>query len=521
MLLHEVVEFAARRSPDAIALIADGRTWTFGELWSEVRAMASWVADRVDPGDRVAIVSDNRVEVVVAMYAVPLAGAVAMFANTRLVPAEIASLMADVRPVLVVGSAAQVDRLDGVLPGVASVREVHRFEELPFPFCSAEKTVHGHFRRTERAVDERETAWIIHTSGTTGRPKGARLTHRSLLAGVLATALSRPVGPDDVYLFPFPLFHVASYNVVHLHLRGRPVVLVPRFDAEAVMASVERHRVTTMSLAPTMIAMLLDHPARESFDLSSLRHVFYGASAIPADVLRRGLAELRCGFGQGYGMTELSGNLAFLDAEDHRRAVGDAPHLLASAGRVGPLGSIRLVRDDLGPDGALVDVAPGEPGEIVVRGDQVIAGYWERPDDDATAFVDGWFRTGDVGRLDDDGYLYVVDRRKDIIVSGGENVASLEVEDVLCGHPAVAAAAVVGVPDERWGERVTAVVVARPGSAIDGHELVAWCEGRLAGFKRPRYALVVDELPTNASGKVLKAEVRRLAADALAGRGDI
>lgn len=515
MLLHEVVEFAARRSPDAVALVADGRTWTFGELWDEVRATASWVAERVEPGGRVAIVSDNRAEVVVAMYAVPMAGAIAMFANTRLVPAEIASLLADVRPVLVVGSAEQLDRLDGVLPGVDSVREVHRF-----PIGAAEAAPRGG-AGAERAVDDRDTAWIIHTSGTTGRPKGARLTHRSLLAGVLATALARPVGPGDVYLFPFPLFHVASYNVVHLHLRGRPVVLVPRFDAEAVMAAVERHRVTTMSLAPTMIAMLLDHPARGSFDLSSLRYVFYGASAIPADVLRRGLDELRCGFGQGYGMTELSGNLAFLDAADHRRAAADAPHLLASAGRVGPLGSIRLVRDGLGPDGALVDVDPGEPGEIVVRGDQVIDGYWERPDDDAAAFVDGWFRTGDVGRLDGDGYLSIVDRRKDIIVSGGENVASLEVEDVLSGHPAVAAAAVVGVPDERWGERVTAVVVARPGAAIDGDELVAWCEGRLAGFKRPRHALVVDELPTNASGKVLKAEVRRLAAEALGGGGDI
>ena len=470
MLLHEVVEFAAVRTPDTTALVFEDRAWTFAELWADIEVAAGWLAERTDPGDRIAIVSDNRPEVVVLMYAAPMVGVVAMFANTRLVESEIADLIADVSPVLELRS----DEL-GELSAVQNVG------------------------RERIATDDRATAWIIHTSGTTGRPKGAMLTHRSLMAGVMATALARPVGPDDTYLFPFPLFHVASYGVVHLHFRGRPVVLVPKFDAVPVMAAIERHRVTTISLAPTMIAMLLDHPERASFDLSSLRHVFYGASAIPRDVLQRGLAEFGCGFGQGYGMTELSGNAVFLDAEAHRRAAVDEPHLLSSCGKVGPLAAIRLADD----------------GEILIRGDQVVPGYWDRPEANAAAFVDGWFRTGDIGRFDDEGYLYIVDPSKDIIVSGGENVASLEVEDVLSEHPDLAAVAVVGVPDERWGERVVLVAVARPGTDPSADGVMAWARGRLAGFKRPRQVLFVDELPTNASGKVLKREVRNLAAERL------
>jgi len=512
MLLHEVIEFAAHRTPDAIALtfsdsVSGERHWTFASLWRDVVAMAEWIAARTEVGDRVAIVSDNRPEVVIALYAVPLAGTVAMFANTRLVPSEMIDLIGDVRPTLVLGSAEQIERIEPLLDEVPSVREVRSFEWLAGA-APAAPTAASRPLATDAA--DADTAWIIHTSGTTGRPKGALLTHRSLMAGVMSSALARPLAADEVYLFPFPLFHVAAYNVVHVHLRGRPVVLVAKFESVPVMAAIETHRVTSLSLAPTMISMLLDHPDRNNHDLTSLRNIYYGASAIPLDVLRRGLSEFGCGFGQGYGMTELSGNAAFLDADAHRLAADSAPHLLSAAGRVGPVGAFRLVDD--GPDGSIVDVAAGDAGEIVVRGDQVISAYWERPEATAEAFVDGWFRTGDIGRFDAEGYLYVVDRRKDIIVSGGENVASLEVEDVLSAHPDIAQVAVVGVPDERWGERVVAVAVARPGTTLSEDEVLSWATGRLAGFKRPRRLLVVDELPVNASGKVLKRAVRAWAA---------
>jgi acyl-CoA synthetase (AMP-forming)/AMP-acid ligase II len=355
-----------------------------------------------------------------------------------------------------------------------------------------------------------DCAWLIFTSGTTGTPKGVMLTHASLAAGVANSAIARPLAEDDVYLFPFPLFHVAAYNVLHAHLRRRPVVLVPRFDAEEVLALIESEGVTCCSLAPTMVAMLLDHPARRADSLQGLRQISYGASAMPLDLLRRVLQELpHCGLAQGYGMTELSGNAVFLTPDDHRRAAADEPELLAAAGRPGPLVALRIVDDDDRP------VATGQPGEILVRGDQVCAGYWNDAAATEASRIGPWLRTGDIGRIVD-GVLFVVDRKKDLIITGGENVASREVEDLVGLHPDVGQVAVVGVADARWGEAVCAVVVAAAEHEVEPDELIAWTEGRMAGFKRPRHVVVVDELPMNASGKVDKGAVRRAAHDALA-----
>jgi len=506
VLLHQIVDFAAAADPSGLALVDGADRWTFAELASRVDGAARRLAALTEAGDRIVVVSDNSAQVVVALYAVPRAGAIATFANTRHTPAEIGELLRATRPTVVLASAEQLARLAAVpeLSEVASVLLLDAPETFDDPAGAAvPRPPDGSLP----AITADDCAWLIHTSGTTGRAKGVMLTHRSLMAAVTNTAVARPMQDDDVYLFPFPLFHVAAYNVLHSHLRRRPVVLLPRFDAPRVLELIHREHVTTCSLAPTMLAMLLDHPDRAAADLTSLRQISYGASAMPLDLLRRVQAELPdCGLAQGYGMTELSGNAVFLDPAAHRRAATTEPHLLAAAGRPGPLVALRIV-DDAGED-----VAPGAAGEILVRGDQVCAGYWEAPDATAEAFDGEWFRTGDVGRLDAEGQLYVVDRKKDIIISGGENVASREVEDVVGTHPAVDHVAVVGLPDARWGEKVTAVVVARDGSGLDPDELVVWTDGRLAGFKRPRVVVVVDELPLNASGKVDKRAVRELAA---------
>ena len=514
MLLHQIVEFAAAAEPDTTALVFGDRRWTFSGLADLVARLGSGLAASVRPGDRVAVLADNRPEYVAALYALPRAGAVLAMGNTRHTPQEQADMLQACGASAVIGTADQLERLAPLASGLAGVGQwwtLDPDQEVDVPPGTRPVTelleagvVAAH------AADERDTAWLIHTSGTTGRPKGAMLTHRSLEAAVLNTTMARPVAPDDVYLFPFPLFHVAAYNVVHHHLRRRPVVLLPRFDPVQVMTAVESERVTSVSLAPTMVSMLLDHPDRPRHDLSSLRQIGYGAAAMPLDLLRRTLVELpRVGLAQGYGMTELSGNAVFLGPDEHRRAAAGEPGLLAAAGRPAPLVELRLVDDD----GA--EVAPGDPGEILVRGDQVCAGYWDDPDATAASRVGGWFRTGDVGRIDEQGYLSIVDRKKDLIITGGENVSSREVEDVVSEHPAVAAVAAVGVPDERWGERVCAVVVWREGAVADGRDLIDWTEGRLAGFKRPRLVVPVDELPVNASGKVEKRRVRDLVAGRL------
>jgi acyl-CoA synthetase (AMP-forming)/AMP-acid ligase II len=525
VFLHEILELAAAERPDDLALVTDGRRLTFAQLAARVVVLARWTAERTSPGDRVVLIADNHLDVVAALYAVPAAGAVLTFSNTRHTPAEVDDLIATTGPTLVLAGADQLDRLSGHLAertglGVWSIGGQHDAADgdltrvlddtlgamtHPGPGGTGPAgtgptgAVDGSAGTTDSLDD---CAWLIHTSGTTGRPKGVVLTHRSLAAGVANSAIARPLADDDVYLFPFPLFHVAAYNVLHAHLRRRPVVLVPRFDAAAVLNLIRDEGVTCCSLAPTMLAMLLDHPGRTASSLTGLRQISYGASAMPLDLLRRVLAELPdCGLAQGYGMTELSGNAVFLTPDDHRRAATDEPELLAAAGRPGPLVALRIV------DEQDRTVAPGAPGEILVRGDQVCAGYWNDPDATAAARVGPWFRTGDVGRISD-GMLFVVDRKKDLIITGGENVASREVEDVLSEHPAVGQVAVVGVQDDRWGEAVCAVVVPSPGASPDPEELVTWTRGRMAGFKRPRRVVLVDALPLNASGKVDKARVR-------------
>lgn len=518
MLLHEIVELAAADRPDDPALVTDGRRLSFAELDRRIRVVAELVAARTSPGDRVVLIADNHLDVVTALYAVPRAGAVLTFGNTRHTPDELRSLISTTSPTLLLVDVHQLERLapGGVggaeLPPTLSLGGSHPAALADLTaMADAAPVEHGPpiARSDEHEPDVDDCAWLIFTSGTTGTPKGVVLTHASLAAGVSNSAIARPLAEDDVYLFPFPLFHVAAYNVLHAHLRRRPVVLVPRFDAAEVLALVEAEGVTCCSLAPTMVAMLLDHPARRADSLQGLRQISYGASAMPLDLLRRVLQELpHCGLAQGYGMTELSGNAVFLTPDDHRRAAADEPELLAAAGRPGPLVALRIVDDDDRP------VAPGQPGEILVRGDQVCAGYWNDPAATEASRLGPWLRTGDVGRIVD-GVLFVVDRKKDLIITGGENVASREVEDLVGLHPDVGQIAVVGVTDARWGEAVCAVVVPAAERDVEPDELIAWTEGRMAGFKRPRHVVVVDELPMNASGKVDKAAVRRTAHDAL------
>lgn len=507
MLLHEIVEFSARRSPDGVALVAGPERRTFAELHRRVEAVAGALGEMAGRGERVAVLSENTPAYVELYYAVPRAGLVLAPLNHRLHPEEWVGALRHVGASVVVGERALLDRLVPLLGGVPTVGAVVCTDApRPGEVAYEELVAHGAAPAPMEGQRAGDVAWLLFTSGTTGAPKAAMLTHGGLIAGALATSMARGVRSDDAYLFPFPLCHVAGYNVLLFHLHARPVVLMPRFDADGVLGVVDRERITIVSLAPTMISMLLRHPGLAGADLSSLRSVWYGASGIPVQVLREGLARLGCGFEQGYGMTELSGNAAFLDSASHRRGAEGDDRLLEAAGRPGPLVAMRVVDD------AMEDVPVGETGEIVVRGDQVTAGYWDDPAATAEAFAGGWFHTGDLGRFDDEGYLYVVDRKKDVIVTGGENVSSREVEEVLHRHPCVLEAAVVAVPDEQWGEAVCAVVVTRPGTAVSEGELVSLCRDHLAGFKKPRHVVFVDELPKNAAGKIVKQQVREVAA---------
>ena len=489
MRLHEIIERQAAARPSAPALIDGARTFTFAELHDRVRRARAVIDSMVEPGACVAVIGANHHGWIDCYYGIPAAGRVLVLLNHRLSAGELEVLLERSGAEAVIGADAQLERLD---LGGRSMLDWTAWEA-----ALAEVTVDGVESGESTSGDD--LAWLLFTSGTTAAPKGAMLTHASLLAAVDASTAARPVEADDIYLVPFPLCHVAGYNVLHRHRNGRPVVLVDRFDPASFCRCVAVHGVTSTSLAATMLDALLDlldaEPARVD-DLVTLRSIAYGAAPMSVSLLRRADAMLHVDLAQGYGMTELSGNAVFLDAVDHRRGIAGEEQLLRAAGRPAPGVEVRLADD----------------GEILVRAPQAMIGYWNDPDATARALVDGWLATGDIGRFDDTGLLYVVDRSKDIVITGGENVSSREVEEVLVTAPGIARAAVVAAPDARWGESVCAFVVPSIAGEFDEAAVVTHARARLAGFKVPKRFVLIDALPVNASGKVLKNELRALVA---------
>jgi acyl-CoA synthetase (AMP-forming)/AMP-acid ligase II len=474
-LIHDLVSRAAAVAPDRPAIITeDGAATTFAEFDGLIRTTAAWVASRTEPGDRVAVIADNSLDYARLYYGVPRAGRILMLINQRLAPAEQLVQLDAAAPTLVLGDPEYLSELSG--------HATVSFRESQWLGAQDSSPI------TNAPPHPDDPAWLLFTSGSTGVPKGVVHTHRSITAAVRGTVAGRSVQPGGVYLLPFPMCHIAGYNMLVHHAAAATVLPVAAFRPETFAAAVNAHQVTSCSLAPTMLHSLLAYLDDTGTDLPSLRDIAYGSAAIPAGLLRRALDRLAVGFHQGYGMTETGGNVAFLGPDEHRAgAAGDAA-VLATAGRP--------------HDG--VEIRIGEAGEILIRGAQVAAGYW--PDRPVTE--DGWLHTGDVGRIDDAGRLVVFDRLKDIIITGGENVSSREVEDVLSGHPAVDQVAVVGVPDDYWGEAVCAVVVARTGTQPESEELIGHVRARLSAFKRPRHVVFVTALPLTTNGKVAKQVLR-------------
>ena len=493
-LLHEIISAQAQQSPSAPALWWQGHNTTYAALWSRIEQLAGRIASCGNPGDRIALLAWNCPEFVELMYAVPAAGRILVPLNARLAPEELLYQLNHSGTSMLFADSELLEPLaahTGFPDGLQTVQLEADYES----WLQVAQTAPP----PDTASDD--PAWILFTSGSTGRPKGAVLTHRSFMAGLKSAEIGRPVATEDRYYYPFPLFHVAAHNVLLQHLRGASVVLARAFSAADTIAACRDIGVTTMSLAPTMIAMLLDHPEFSAADLAGVRTIGYGASAMPVALLRRLQALSDVGLCQSYGMTELSGSVSFLTVEDHRRAAAGEEHLLAAVGKPLNTAVIKLA-DDSGRT-----VAAGERGEILVQAEQVMAGYWRDANATASALQDGWLHTGDIGRFDEQGNLFIVDRKKDMIVSGGENVASREVEEVLHQHPAIKDCAVIGLPDARWGEQVSAVLVEC--DAVTDTELEAHCRKYLAGYKLPRTWHRVDVLPLNAANKVDKPALRQ------------
>ncbi len=503
MYLTQGLHRAVAQTPELPATIFGDRTRTWRESVERIARLAGGLRELgVASGDRVAILALNSDMYHEVLCAISWADAVSVPANTRWSGAETGFCLADSgSTVLVVDDAfaAMVPELREHAPGLGVV--LHSgIGPAPVDAVDLEAFVAAHEPVDDARRSGDALAGIYYTGGTTGRPKGVMLSHANLLTSALGSAATGNfMAPGGRYLHAAPMFHLADGAAwTARNALGGSHVIIPAFTPTATAAAIEQHRVTDVLLVPTMIQMLVDDPATADADLSSLQHLIYGASPISEAVLERAARRLpTAAFTQAYGMTELSPVATLLSSADH-----GVPRLRRSAGRAAPHAELRILDEDDR------EVPIGVAGEIVCRGGHVMLGYWNRPEETAAALRGGWMHTGDGGYLDEQGYLFVVDRIKDMIVSGGENVYSVEVENALASHPSVVACAVIGVPDPQWGERVHAVVVPAPGTAPTVDELREHVRALIAAYKAPGSVELVDALPLSGAGKVLKRELR-------------
>jgi acyl-CoA synthetase (AMP-forming)/AMP-acid ligase II len=512
MRLHDYLDHRAASEPDAELATTGARVLSCAEAAAYVdRLAAALVAAGLDVGARVGYLSKNSVEFGLFYYAASKAGVVAVPLNYRLVPREWAYILGDADVQVVFAQPEYADGIDSVRDQLPEVRRYVRIDGDPGAGPEGWEPMAAWLDTPpldRRALLERECddVYQMYTSGTTGRPKGVVISQSALLCTLMQWRLTLPLGRGGRALIVAPTYHVSgALNLFHAVASGGSVYLMREFDPVEASRVLDEERIGYVMLVPAMIqSILADVPDAGERRYADLRTILYGGSAISEASLRRALDVFGCDLVQAFGMTEMP-NLVYLTADDHRRALAGRPDLLLAAGRPGPGSWLKIV------DEHDREVPPGTVGEICGRGDQVMSRYWNLPDATADARRGGWMHTGDAGCVDDEGYLFIKDRIKDMINSGGENVYPREVEEVLFEHPAVADAAVIGVPSERWGETVHGVVVLRAGSEATEDELVEFCVGRLAGFKRPRTIAFVAELPRNPSGKVLKQELRAAA----------
>src|SRR5262245_8972832 len=507
--IADVVREHGSARPEATALVFGDDAVTFGELDRRSSQVAQALrAAGVGSGDRVAFVDRNGVEWFEVTFALAKLGAVNVSVNWRLAPPEMATIIDDAQAEVVIVGPDYVGHIEKVEADLSRVRAV-------IAIGGHERWAdYGDWVAGQPAEDPGvvqaggDVAFQLYTSGTTGLPKGVMLTNDNFFSGVIGIAGQWRFTEDSVNLAMMPMFHIAGAGGSRVGLYfGCATVVLRDVDPVAILAAIPAQRVTNAFMVPAVIQFLLVTPGVESTDFSSLRALVYGASPITDRVLVDGMARLHCEFIQVYGLTETTGAITQLDGVDHDPE--GRPQLLRSCGKPYPWVEVRIVDSSTGED-----VPVGQVGELWTRSHQNMAGYWNNPTATAEAITpEGWFRTGDAGFVDEDGYLFLHDRVKDMIVSGGENVYPAEVENVVAKHPAVADVAVIGVPDERWGEAVRAVVVVAEGEGAEaGPELeadiIAFARRQLAGYKLPKAVDFADVLPRNPSGKLLKREIR-------------
>ena len=506
MRLTQGLQRAAQNEPQRVGTVFNGRRRTYAELIERVARLAAGLrAEGAKPGDRIAIIALNSDRFFEAYYAVLWAGCVAVPGNTRWAPAEHEFALADSECSLIIADRT-FHAMSAGLAGKSGVKLVLLDDDEAVPGALSQDAL---IARSDPARDVSgsgdDMVGIFYTGGTTGWPKGVMLSHSGFISNFMSAAAVSPYPEHAVFLHSPPMFHLADAAVIFgLTPYAATHVIVPGFEPANIVRTIVEERVNAAVFVPTMLNMLDQYLRANPADLSGVERITYGASAISDAVLRRSLANFpNAKFAQAYGQTELSPVATILEPRFHQTD-GENAKLLRSAGRAVPNVEIRILDADLN------EVPAGEVGEVAVRGPNVMLGYWKKPELTAATIVDGWLRTGDAGYLDERGFLFLVDRVKDMIVSGGENVYSAEVENALSRHPAVLECAVIGVPDDKWGERVHAVVRLRDGTDAAEADLSAHCRELIADYKHPRsYEFRTEPLPLSGAGKILKTELRR------------
>ena len=500
----DIVRHHARTRAERIAIHFEGRRLSYGELDRNANRIANGlIAERLAPQARIAILSKNAPAFFELWFGAAKADAVLVPVNFRLAPPEVAYVVEDAGAQILFVGADFYPLVEKVAGELKSVREIIALDGGH----SAWPEYAGWMARQSDAdpalpVPADHCAIQMYTSGTTGHPKGAQLSHANLLP--LAHGGLEQFGEwdeSDVNLVCMPLFHIggSGWALVGLY-RGIESVLLRDADPAVILQAIPQYRVSKAFVVPALLLFLLQNPQCRTTDFSSLDLIVYGASPAPIDLVRNARKVFGCGLAQVYGLTETTGAITYLPPEDHDERV---PARLKSCGKAMAGIEIRVV------DSAGKEVPTGEVGEIVTRSAQNMLGYWNQPEATRRAIRADWFYTGDAGYLDADGYVYIYDRVKDMIISGGENIYPAEVESALFSHPAVADVAVIGVPDDKWGEAVKAIVVKKTGAAVTPEQLIAFARERIAGYKVPRTIDVVETLPRTPTGKILKRELRK------------
>ena len=496
----------AERLPHKLALSFEGRQWTYRDLQAEIEQLATLLAaGGLRRGDRVAYLGFNHPSYFMALFATARLGAIFVPLNYRLTSAELDYIIGDAQPHTVLVGAEHIDLIEGFRDRMSCEQcwcvQGDTPSEARWPSLSEALRQPARGRPPGPAPrSDDDVAIIMYTSGTTGRPKGAMVTHGNLWSAAVSDLYTIDLLSSDCILLVAPLFHIAGLTVMTLtsFLKGAHLVLHRAFDPGAALQAIGEHRVTGFGGVAAMLAAMMNHPRFAETDIGSLRMLMTGGAPCPKPILEF-FGARNVHVMQGYGLTESSGSATFLTSDF-------AAQKLGSVGKPDLLMEVRLVDGE----GRLIE-EPMSPGEILIRGPRIMKGYWRNPDATAEAIdADGWFRSGDIGYRDAEGFIYISDRSKDMILSGGENIYSAEVESVLFAHPVIAEVAVVALPDARWGEVPVAVIALADGQEITLAELQAFAGERLARYKIPARMLVLPALPRNAAGKALKHRLREL-----------